>query len=153
MEDISHTHIVSLTYKLKTSAKDTNGLFIDFDRDRLRKQRELTKNKIVKRKYHVIFILRDIFSCVEQQQKETFGLGYKLTVTRKTDNSVLIKDRATNIGKIKINIIEWYVPYYTLSISNQGIVSKQILSEVATAFQYVERNVSIKKVNIQKLDL
>ena len=45
LEDISHTHIVSLMYKLIMSAKDTGDLSIGFDRDRGRRQRELTKNK------------------------------------------------------------------------------------------------------------
>ena len=33
LEDISHAHIVSLMYKLVTSAKDTDDLSIGFDRD------------------------------------------------------------------------------------------------------------------------
>ena len=33
LEDISHAHIVSLMYKLITSAEDTDDLSIGFDRD------------------------------------------------------------------------------------------------------------------------
>ena len=33
LEDISNDHIVSLMYKLKSSAKDSDDLFIGFDRD------------------------------------------------------------------------------------------------------------------------
>ena len=47
------------------------------------------------------------------------------------------KDNATNIGKIKIVAIECYVQHYTPSFLQQAIVSKQILSEVPTEFQYV----------------
>ena len=39
-------------YKLITSARNTD-LSIGFDRDRGRRQRELTSNKIIKGKYYV----------------------------------------------------------------------------------------------------
>ena len=42
----------------------------------------------------------------EHQDKGTYGLGYKLTLTRNTDNAVLNKDIAINIGKIEINATE-----------------------------------------------
>ena len=54
LEDITHAHIVSSMYKLITSAKDTNDLFIGFDRDRNRKRGELTNNKNQKGKYHLL---------------------------------------------------------------------------------------------------
>ena len=66
-------------------------------------------------------------------------MGYKLTLTRNTDNSVLNKDNAINNAKNKINTIEWYVPHYTPSITQQAIISEQILSKVATELQNVER--------------
>ena len=44
LEDKSHAHIVSLMFKLKTSAADSNVLSVGFDRDRGRTKRELTKN-------------------------------------------------------------------------------------------------------------
>ena len=45
LEDISHAHIVFLMFNLITSAGDTGKLTIGFDRDRGRRQRELTNNK------------------------------------------------------------------------------------------------------------
>ena len=48
-------------------------------------------------------------------------------MTRNSDNAVLNKDNAINIGKIKINAIEWYVPHYTPSMQQQAILSEQIL--------------------------
>ena len=50
LEGISQSQIVSLMYKLITGAKDTDDLFIGFDRDHGRRQRELTKNKTQKGK-------------------------------------------------------------------------------------------------------
>ena len=64
-------------------------------------------------------MMKDIFGFDQHQEKATNGLGYILTLTRKTDNSVMIKDNAINIGKIKINSNEWYVPHYTPSIPQQ----------------------------------
>ena len=106
LDDISHAHIVSLMFKLITSAEDTNDLSICFDRDRNRRQRELTNNKKRNRKYHVRIFLKDISGFAEHQEKATYGLGYKLTIARNTDNAVLNKDKAINIVKIKTNAIE-----------------------------------------------
>ena len=83
---------------------------IGFDRDRNRRQRELTNNKNQKGKYHVRIMLKDVFGFAEHQEKATYGLGYKIVLTRNVDNSVLNKANATIVGKIKINSIEWYAP-------------------------------------------
>ena len=149
LENIDHAHIVSLMYKLLTSSKGSDDLSIGFDPDRNRRQRELTNNKTQKGKYHIRIYLKDIFGFAEYQDKGTYGLGYKLTLTRNTDNAVLIKDNTINIGIIKINSIEWYVPHYTPSIQQQSILSKQILSKTPTQIQYPERSVFMKEVNTQ----
>ena len=57
------------------------------------------------------------------------GLGYKLTLTRNSDNAVLNKADATAIGKVKINAIECYVPHYTPSMSQQNILMNQIVKK------------------------
>ena len=71
LEDISHAHIVSLLYKLTTSARDTDDLSFGFDRDRGRRQRELTNNKNQKGRYHVRNMLGDAFGFAEHQEKAT----------------------------------------------------------------------------------
>ena len=149
LENIDHAHIVSLMYKLITSSKGSDDLSIGFDRDRTRRRNELTNNKNIKGKYHVRIFLKDIFGYAEYQEKATYGLGYKLTLTRNTDNAVLNKANAINNGKIRINAIEWYVPHYTPSIQQQSILSKQILNKTPTQIQYPERSVSMKEVNTQ----
>ena len=126
LENFDHAHIVSLMYKLLTSSKQSDDLSIGFDHDRGRRQRELTNNKTQKGKYHVRIYLKDVFGFAEYQEKATYGLGYKLTMTRNSDNAVLNKANATNNSKIKINAIEWYVPHYTPSMQQQSILSKQI---------------------------
>ena len=98
---------------------------IGFDRDRNRRQRELTNIKSQKGKYHVRIYLKDVFGFAEYQKKATYGLGYKLTLTKNSDNAVFNKGIAINNGKIKIKAIEWYVPHYTTSMQQQSILSKQ----------------------------
>ena len=149
LENVDHAHIVSLMYKLLTSSKRSDDLSIGFDRDRTRRRNELNNNKNNKGKYHVKIYLKDIFGYAEYQQKGTFGVGYKLTLTRNTDNAVLNKCNAINIGKVKINGIELYVAHYTPSIQQQSILSKQILNKAPTKIIHPERSVFMKEVNTQ----
>ena len=132
---ITHAHIVSVMYNLLTWSRGSDDSSIGFDRDRNRRQRELTNYKNLKSKYHVRIYLREYFGFTEDQEKGTYGLGYRLIVKRNNDNAVLNKDNAINRAKIKINIIECYVPQYTASIPQQPILSEQILSKVPAEFQ------------------
>ena len=59
------------------------------------------------------------------------------------------KANAINLGKIKINALEWYVPHYTPSMQQQSILSDQILNKKPTQIQYPERSVFMKEVNTQ----
>ena len=77
-------------------------------------------------------------------------MGYKLTLTRNSDNAVLKKGIAINNGKIKIKAIEWYVPHYTPSTQQQSILSKQILNTTPTEIVYPERCLFMKEANTQK---
>ena len=111
MEEISHAHIVSLMYKQLSSSKDSDDLSIGFDRSRNNRKRELTINKNIRGKYHIRIYLKDTFRFVEHQEKGTYGLGYKLTLTRNTDNAVLNKDNAVANGRVKISSLDWYIPH------------------------------------------
>ena len=55
------------------------------------------------------------------------------------------------IGKNKVIAIELYIPHCTPSISQQAILSNQILSKLPTEPEYVARSVFMKEVNTQKL--
>ena len=136
-------------YKLLTPSKGSDELSICFDRDRIRRQRELSNIKSQKGKYHVRIYLKDVFGFAEYQEKATYGLGYKLILTRNTDNAVLNKGNANNNGRIKINAMEWYVPHYTPSMQQQSILSKQIINKTPTEIKYPERSVFMKDVNTQ----
>ena len=149
LENIDHAHIVCLIYKHITSSKGSDDLSIGFDCDRGRRKRELATHKCQKGKYHIRIYLKDVFGFAEYQSKATYGVGYKLTLTRNTDNAVLNKANAINIGEIKINAIEWYIPHYTPSAEQQSTLSKQILNKTPTQIQYPESFVFMKEVNTQ----
>ena len=99
LEDISHAHIVSWVYPLIASAKYCVDLSILFERDRNSRQRELTDTKNVLGKYNVRIMLSDVFNFAEHQEKLTYGLGYRLVLTRNNDDS--ISNKASRIDKVK----------------------------------------------------
>ena len=151
LEEISHAHIVSLMYKLLTSSKDSDDLSIGFDRNRGRRKNELSNIKSIKGKYHIRIYLKDIFGFAEHQEKGTYGLGYKLTLTRNTDNAVLNKAAATNNAKVKINRLDWYVPHYSPNLEEYNKLMNQIKKNSPTLLHYPERSVFMKEVNTQNL--
>ena len=151
MEEISHAHIFSLLYKLLTSSKDSDDLAIGFDRNRGRRKSELFNNKSIKGKYHITIYLNDTFGYAEYQEKGTYRLGYKLTLTRNTDNAFLNKADATNSGKIKINSLDWYVPHYSPNLEEYNKLMNQIMKNSPTLLHYPERSVFMKEVNTQNL--
>ena len=66
---------------------------------------------------------------------------------------MLFENKAAVIAdaRIKNDQIRWYVPFYTPSIQQQSILSKQILSKTPTELRYIERSVFMKEVNIRNL--
>ena len=151
LEEITHAHIVSLLYKLLTSSRDSDDLSIGFDRNRGRRKNELTNNKTIKGKNHIRIYLKDIFGFAEHQKKGTYGLGYKLTLTRNTDNAVLNKDNAVANARVKINSLDWYVPHYSPNLEEYNKLMTQIKKNSPTLLHYPERSVFMKEVNTQNL--
>ena len=111
-------------YKLLTSNRGTDDISIGFHRYRGRTQQELTNNKNITSKYHVRNMLKDIFNFAEHQENAFYGLGLKLRITRNKSEIVLNKAEAIADAGVKNDHIHWYVPYYTPSIPQQGILSK-----------------------------
>ena len=137
--------------KILTSSKHSDDFSTGLDRNRDRRRRELTVNKNIKGKFHVRIMRKDIFGYAEHQQKATFGLGYKLTLTTNNDSAVLNKDNAVKHFKIKIISIEWLVPLYTPSMKQQDILMNQTINEKPTDIHYVKRSVFMQEVKNQKL--
>ena len=151
LEEISHAHIVSLMYKLLTSSKDSDDLSLGFDRNRGRRKSELSENKSIKGKYHIRIYLKDIFGFAEHQEKGTYGLGYKLTLTRDTDNTVLNKDDAVANARIKNSSLDWYVPHYSPDLEEYNKILNQTKKNTPTLLHYPEKTVFMKEVNTQNL--
>ena len=133
VEHINHAHLVSLLYKLLTSSKRSDDLSIGFDRSSARRREEITDNKNVKGKFHLRIMLKDVFGFAEGQGKATYGLGYKLTLTRNKDEAVIDKVAGIADARIEIDHFHWYVPHYIPSMSQQAIMSKQILNKTPKA--------------------
>ena len=67
LQNVKHSHIAGLMYKLSTTARACNDLSIGFDRTRDTRQRELNNNKKIKGKYHVRIYLKDKFGYAQHQ--------------------------------------------------------------------------------------
>ena len=151
LEDISHSHIVSLMYKLVSSSKGSDYLSIGFDRSRNTRKGELAKSKNVKGKHHLRIMLKDVFGFVEHEEKATFGLGYNLILKRDRDDALIDKAGGIADAGIKIDHIHWYLPHYIPSMQQESVISKQISNKIPTELRHIERSVFMKEVNIQNL--
>ena len=60
-------------------------------------------------------------------------------MTRNKDEAVIDKFPSIADAKIEIDHIQWYVPHYTPSIQQQGILSNKKISKTPTELRYVER--------------
>ena len=122
------------------------------------RERELTDNKTTKRNYHVRIYLKDVFGFEEPHDNSTYGLGYKLTLYRHSDNHVLSHraevDSAANLalaGRVIIEDLSWYVPHYTPSISNQKLMLGHIVSKAPTELSYIKRLSYMKDVTTENI--
>ena len=96
-------------------------------------------------------MLKNNFGFAAHQQKATYGLRYKLTLTRNIDSVVLNKDGTFNDAKIKIISIEWLTPQYIPSVKQQTILMDQIINKIPTDLHYVESSVFLQEVKNQKI--
>ena len=151
LEEITHAHSVSLIYKVITSSKDCDDLSIGFDRNRGRRKNELSNNKNIKGKYHTRIYLRHVLGYAKHQEKASYGLGYRLILTRNSDNAILNKGNTVVLGKVKINSLDWYVPHYTVDLEEYTKLMTHIQKKTPTLLNYVERSVFMKEVNTQNL--
>ena len=64
----------------------------------------MTNNKNAKGIFHLRIFLRDVFGFAEHQEKATYGLGYKLTLTRNKEDDII--DKANGIVNARIKIVQ-----------------------------------------------
>ena len=119
IESISHAYFVSLMYKIIKSVREPHDLSIGFDRDRQRRQRELTNNKNIKGKYHFINMLKDVFGFAENQKKAQYGFQYQLTLTRNSDNSIGTKIMQSTLVKVKVLLLNVLYRFVHLRFRNK----------------------------------
>ena len=124
---------------------------IGFDRNRGRRKNKLSNKKNIKGEYHIRIYLKDIFGFAEHQEKGTYGLGCKLTLTRNSDNAVLNKNNAVGNGRVKIDSLDWYVPHYSVNLEEYTKLMTQIKKNTPTLLHYPERSIFMKEVNTQNL--
>ena len=94
-------------------------------------------------------MLNDVFGFTTK--KATYGIGYKLTLTRNKDEAVTEKSPGIADVRNKSDHFHRYVPHYTPSIQQQDNLSKQMFSRTPTELRYIERSVFMKEVNNQNL--
>ena len=150
-EDFSHTHIVFLTYKLKSSSRGIDDLPFGFDIDRGKRKIELAFKQNIKGYYHLRIMTKNVFAFAKCQQKCTNGYGYKLTLTKNKDGAVTDKVAGIDDVRFKIDQIHWYVPHYIPSLQQKSLLSNQILGKTLKELRYIERSVFMKEVISQNL--
>ena len=69
-------------YKLLTSAKDNDELFIGFHRNRNRRRDELANNTNIKGKYYVRIMLKDVFGFCETSRESYFWPRLKKNINK-----------------------------------------------------------------------
>ena len=130
-------------------SKDGDNFCEGFDCSRKRRKDERARNKNIKCNSHFRIMLNGNFGFAGCRENATYGLGYKIKLTRNKNEAVIDKAAGIADAGVKIDHIHWYVPHYTPSIQQQGILSKQILSKTPTELRFVEWSVFMKKMNTQ----
>ena len=88
IEEIENAHVLCLMYKLISSSRDSDDLSVGFHTSIEARERELTINITTIGDYPVRIFLRDVFDSAEHQDNCTYGLDFKLTLQRCSDNHV-----------------------------------------------------------------
>ena len=119
----------------------------------------MTNNKATERNYHVRICVSDIFGCAANQNKCSYGLGYKLALQRKSDKHVSSHRSGTNAeklasaGRVIIEEPSWYVPLYTPSITNRNLMLGHTVSKVLTELSYIKISSYMKDVTTEKFGI
>ena len=144
-------------HKLISSSRDNDDLSIGFHRSNGICERELTNNKQTKKNYFVTIYPKDVFGFAEHHDNFTYGLGYKLTLQRNSDNHVLSHPAQANdaanlvlAGRVNIDDISWHVPHFTPSISNRKLMLSIVASKTPTELTCIKRSSYMKDVTTEK---
>ena len=96
-------------------------------------------------------MLKVLFGFAECQEKATYCLGYRLTLTRNKDNAVVDKVAGTADARTKSDYIHCYVPFFIPSLEQENTLMKLNIKNMATELKYIERFLFMKEIKIQNL--
>ena len=113
------------------TANGADDLSIEFNQDRIRRQRHLTINKNVRANYQVRGMLKEDFGFAEHQIK-ILWFGIHIDFHKQLIHSCSNKLVEMADVRIKNDNIQWYVPQYTPSILQQDFLSRLILNNITT---------------------
>ena len=94
--------------------------------------------------------MKDVFGFAEHQEIATKGLGYELTLQRKSDNHLLCHEDGTDAeklalaGRVIISGISSYVLHYTPNLSEKNLMVEHFVYRVATELTYKKNHLSQK---------
>ena len=156
VEEIDNSHVNFLMYKLKSSSRDSDVLSIGFHRSNEARGRKWTNNKKAKSDYNGRSYLKDFFGLAEHQDNCSYGLGYKLTLQRRSDNHVLSHPAPANdaanlalAGGVFTKDLSCYIPSYTPRISDRKLMLGHIVSEIAAELSYIKRSSYMEDVTAE----
>ena len=147
IEETDNGHVICLMYKLISSSRDSDDLSIGFHRSNEARETELTNKKATKGKYHVRICLKDIFGFAGHQDNCTYGLGYKFTLQKNSDNhlsshSAGAKDAANLAlaGRVIVSDLNLHILHYTPNMSKQKLMLGHIVSKTPTEMSCIKRS-------------
>ena len=89
-------------------------------------------------------MLKVFLNFAVHQERGTYGPGYRLTLSRNSDNALLNKGNALNNAKIICNNIDWMLPTFKPNLEQQNVIMNQIEKKMAIELRYIERSIHVE---------
>ena len=151
IEYIDHCHLNLLIYKLLTSIGDEYES--GFVRNQGNRDSQLKGDHVVAERGHMYMMIKmsDLFGFVNDLEKTTYGLGFKLILKRNNNDRALYRVSAIPgavaiVGNIDIRDISWCGPSIDPSNDNRSIVQKGLIKKYNVDFSYYERKTFYKNL-------
>ena len=151
LERVSNLYEGTLMYKLLSAedtelgeyfTKDTNAGAINTKlRNRLINDND-SKGTLV-----TTIPLKDIFGFCAHQSKITYGLGFNVSLKRRSSDYAIFRTKAdgaagADVSRLIIRNISLYVPFYTLSLDNDAAITSYLTGDSRTSMSFIERSMN-----------
>ena len=103
------------------------------------RQAYLIQKPNAKGTFSFIVPLSHIFGFCEDYDKIVYGLKHTLTLVRKSDDDAIFRLAATDVGKVDVNKISWFMPHVTPSDMERAQLYKTIESKTSLPVAYRAR--------------